>query len=137
MYVTTKIKQNHLCKSVRFQCIYLGYEHWTDFHYNCMCSGFKGWAILNMYIRYVCILLQRGDKIEDCCKESYSQMVHVVDADDEVLDEYAVVVEKVAVKCSTLLGTLYTLFAVHYVSDIEYHSRVKDFYRRRSSYSRC
>ena len=43
--------------------------------------------------------------------------------------KYIVAVEKQALlQCSNLVGAVYALFSIHYVFNIEYHPRVKDFY---------
>ena len=56
-------------------------------------------------------------------------IIRYVDADDEVVPHYIIIVEKKPMmQCQSLLGAMYTLFAIHYVFNIEYHSRVKDFY---------
>lgn len=73
--------------------------------------------------------IQRGEVIEECCVENQPQIVRYVDADDEISAQYIVAVEKQAfLQYATLLGAVYALFAIHYIFNIEYHPRVKDFY---------
>ena len=73
--------------------------------------------------------IQKGEVIEECCVENQPQIICYIDADDEITAQYIVVVEKQTFcQCATLLGAVYTLFSLHYVFNIEYHPRVKDFY---------
>ena len=56
-------------------------------------------------------------------------IIRYVDADDEILPYYIIAVEKEAMmQCQSLSGAMYTLFVVHYFFNMEYHTRVKDFY---------
>lgn len=83
----------------------------------------RSYLIIQLY------LTQRGQVIEECCVENEPQIIRYMDADDEIPAQYVVAVEKQAfLQCSNLLSAVYALFSVHYIFNIEYHPRVKDFY---------
>ena len=66
---------------------------------------------------------------EICSDVNHPLIVRVIDSDDEVDASYIIVIEKKPLLvCNTILSAIFTLFAVHYVFDIEYHEKVKDFY---------
>ena len=74
-------------------------------------------------------LLQRGVQVEEICSDTdHPLIVRVIDS-DEVDASYIIVIEKnPLLVCSAILSAIFTLFAVHYVFDIEYHEKAKDFY---------
>lgn len=44
--------------------------------------------------------------------------------------QYFIVIEQaVFIECKTMKNAIFTLFAVHFVFNLEYNIRVKDFYR--------
>ena len=56
-------------------------------------------------------------------------IIRYIDADDEIPSNYIIVIEKqTLLQCSSLLAALFALFAVHYVFNMEYYLKVKDFY---------
>ena len=60
---------------------------------------------------------------------NHPHVIRYVDADDEVNTNYIIAIEKKAMlQCSSLLTAIFLLFAVHYVFNLEYYSKVKDFY---------
>ena len=48
---------------------------------------------------------------------------------DDITPTYYIAIEQdLVIECSTLTKALFCLLAVHYVFDISYHDRVKDFF---------
>jgi len=78
----------------------------------------------------ICGAYQRGEKVEDVCTDDANPIiVRVIDTDEDIEARYAIVIENQSVlTCCHLLSAIFTLFAVHYVFDIEYHPKAKDFY---------
>ena len=69
-------------------------------------------------------------QIEECYMDTnHPHIIRYINADDEVPSNYIVIIEKRALlQCSSLLAAVFILFAVHYVFNIEYCPKVKDFY---------
>ena len=60
---------------------------------------------------------------------NHPHIIRYIDADDEVSTYYVIAVEKQALlQSSSLLTAVFLLFGVHYVFNLEYYSKVKDFY---------
>lgn len=68
--------------------------------------------------------------VEECYLDmNQSHIIRFVDADVEIPSNYIMVIGKqTLLLCSSLLAALFVLFAVHYVFNMEYHPKVKDFY---------
>lgn len=68
--------------------------------------------------------------VEECYMDiNHPHIIRYIDADDEVPSNYIIVIEKQKLlQCSSLLSAVFILFAVHYVFNVEYYSKVKDFY---------
>ena len=51
-------------------------------------------------------------------------------ADSDFAPQYFIVIERsLLIECKNMKTAFFSLFAVHYVFNIEYHSRTRDFYR--------
>ena len=77
------------------------------------------------------ISLQTGTPPEEATDSNNNQphVVSIVDADDSVPAQYYIAIEqKIVFQCLSLCKALYFLFIVHYVFNLEYHPRVKEFY---------
>ena len=67
--------------------------------------------------------------MEDVCTDVNPMIIRVIDADEDVDPQYAIAIEKQTIlTCCHLQSAIFALFAVHYVFDIEYHPKAKDFY---------
>ena len=47
---------------------------------------------------------------------------------DDIIPTYYINIEQDLVECSSLTKALFCLLAVHYVFNLSYHDRVKDFF---------
>lgn len=61
---------------------------------------------------------------------NHSHIIQIVDSlDSDFSPQYFVAVEQsLLVECKSMKSAFYTVFVAHYIFNIEYHSRVKDFY---------
>ena len=68
--------------------------------------------------------------VEECYLDmNQPHIIRYIDADDQVFSNYIIVIEKqILLQSSSLLAALFVLFAVHYVFNMEYYPKVKDFY---------
>ena len=68
--------------------------------------------------------------VEECYLDmNQPHIIRYIDADDEIPSNYIIVIEKQSLlQSSSLLAALFVLFAVHYVFNMEYYPKVKDFY---------
>ena len=65
----------------------------------------------------------------ECCIGNHPQILRFVDADEDVAPHYVVAVEKESfLQCSSVANALFMLFSVHYIFNMEYPVKVKDFY---------
>ena len=71
--------------------------------------------------------------LEEAVDTSNNQphIIQFVDtADENFSPQYFIVIEQTLfIECKTIKNALFILFAVHYVFNLEYNVRVKDFYR--------
>ena len=77
--------------------------------------------------------MQRGTPPEEAVDQSNNHR-HIIQffdsADSDFSPQYFIAVEQsLLVQCKTMKIALFSLLAVHYIFDIEYHYCVKDFYR--------
>ena len=77
--------------------------------------------------------MQRGTPLEEAVDETNNQP-HIIqfidDADIDFSPQYFIVIEQATfIECKTMAIAIFILFAVHYVFNLEYNVRVKDFYR--------
>ena len=65
----------------------------------------------------------------ESCIGNQPQILRFIDADEDISPHYVVAVEKESfLQCSSLTNALYMLFSIHYVFNMEYTAKVKDFY---------
>ena len=77
--------------------------------------------------------MQRGTPPEEAADSTNNQphIVQFIDTSDANFSpQYFIVIEQaVFIECKTMTNAIFTLFAVHYVFNLEYNVRVKDFFR--------
>ena len=75
--------------------------------------------------------MQRGTPPEEAI-DAQNNQPHIVkfkDADPELRPQYFIAIEqKLVVECSGLVCAMYTLLITHYVFDLGYHPKAKDYY---------
>ena len=89
--------------------------------------------VLFEYVTYcVCnvMLMQRSTPTNEAIDQKNNQphIVMLSDDDDITPSFYIAVEQELVVECADLLKALFMLLAVHYVFDISYNERVKDFF---------
>ena len=89
--------------------------------------------VLFEYVTYcVCnvVLMQRSTPTNEAIdrKNNQPHIVMLSDDDDITPSVYIAVEQELVVECADLLKALFMLLAVHYVFDISYNERVKDFF---------
>ena len=77
--------------------------------------------------------MQRGVPHNEA-PDSANNQPHIVmfidSADKTYSPQYFIAIEQIMlIQCKTINHALFTLFAVHYIFNLEYNVRVKDFYR--------
>ena len=77
------------------------------------------------------MFMQRGTPPEEAI-DAQNNQPHIVkfkDADPELRPQYFIAIEQnLVVECNSLVGAVYTLLMTHYVFDLGYHPKAKDFY---------
>lgn len=65
--------------------------------------------------------------------DSRNNQPHIIkfrDADPELRPQYFIAIEqKLVIECNSLVGAMFTLLATHYVFDLGYHTKAKDFFK--------
>ena len=78
------------------------------------------------------LVLQRGSPGSEIVDSENNQpfIVKLFDADGDISSQYFIVIEQtMMIECNSVMSSLFTLFAVHYVFNIQYHSRLKDLFQ--------
>ena len=79
------------------------------------------------------LLSQRSKPPSEAVDHTNNQpyILQVVDAaDSDFTPQYFIIVERsLLIECKNMKTALFSLFAVHYIFNIEYHPHVRDFYR--------
>lgn len=75
--------------------------------------------------------MQRGTPPDEATDTGNNQphIVKFKDPDPELRSQYFIAIEQqLVVECRSLVGAVYTLLVTHYVFDLGYHPKAKDFY---------
>ena len=76
--------------------------------------------------------MQRGTPDSEAIDLENNQpyILKLFDADSDIASQYFIVIEQsLMIECSNMMSALFSLFAVHYVFNIQYHTRLKDFFQ--------
>ena len=75
--------------------------------------------------------MQRGTPVEEAIdtNNSYPHIVRFVDAAGDILPSHFIAVEQeLVMECRSIDSALFLLIAAHFVFNMEYHPKVKDFF---------